>query len=50
MTQQNAALAEETSATSLSMSSISTGMVNLLEFFKIDDSDQESHSKQDALS
>jgi methyl-accepting chemotaxis protein len=35
LTQQNAALAEQTSATSVSMSDLSSGMVSLLDFFKI---------------
>lgn len=36
ITQQNAALAEEASAASVSMSDLSTSMVELLSFFKID--------------
>lgn len=35
LTQQNATLAEHTSETSASMSGLSSGMVNLLDFFKI---------------
>ena len=36
ITQQNAALAEEASAASVSMSDLSTNMVDLLSFFKLD--------------
>jgi len=46
ITQQNAALAEEASAASVSMSDLSTNMVELLSFFKLGEELQQSSAKQ----
>lgn len=46
ITQQNAALAEEASAASVSMSDLSTNMVDVLSFFKVD---KKTANKQQAM-
>jgi methyl-accepting chemotaxis protein len=45
ITQQNAALAEQASAASVSMSDLSTNMVELLSFFKLE-SDNKHHANE----
>lgn len=44
ITQQNAALAEQASAASVSMSDLSTSMVELLSFFKLESGGERSHA------
>jgi len=50
ITQQNAALAEQASAASVSMSDLSTNMVELLSFFKLDNGGEKPATKKPAQS